>query len=39
MRRIALAACVPAAALLLAPAAALAQEGPTLEDTVSSIRC
>jgi ammonium transporter, Amt family len=37
MRRIALAACVPVAALLLAPAAALAQEGPTLEDTVSSL--
>jgi ammonium transporter, Amt family len=37
MRRIALAACVPIAALLLAPAAALAQEGPTLEDTVSSL--
>jgi ammonium transporter, Amt family len=37
MRRIALAACVPVAAPLLAPAAALAQEGPTLEDTVSSL--
>jgi ammonium transporter, Amt family len=37
MRRIALAACVPVAALLLAPAAALAQAGPTLEDTISSL--
>jgi ammonium transporter, Amt family len=37
MRRIALAAAVPLGALLLAPAAALAQDGPTLEDTVSSL--
>ena len=37
MRRIALAAAVPIGALLLAPAAALAQDGPTLEDTVSSL--
>src|SRR5215212_2937393 len=37
MRRIALAAAVPLGALLLAPAAALAQDGPTLEDTVSSV--
>src|ERR671922_2211015 len=37
MRRIALAAAVPLGALLLAPAAALAQDGPTLDDTVSSL--
>ncbi len=37
MRRIALATAVPIGALLLAPAAALAQDGPTLEDTVSSL--
>jgi ammonium transporter, Amt family len=37
MRRIALAACVPLGALMLAPAAALAQDGPTLEETVSSL--
>jgi ammonium transporter, Amt family len=37
MRRIALAAAVPLGAFLLAPAAAMAQDGPTLEDTVSSL--
>jgi ammonium transporter, Amt family len=37
MRRIALAAAVPLGALLLAPGAALAQDGPTLDDTVSSL--
>src|SRR5919108_4464334 len=37
MRRIALAAAVPLGALLLAPAAAFAQDGPTLGDTVSSL--
>ena len=37
MRRIALAAVVPLGAFLLAPAGALAQDGPTLEDTVSSL--
>jgi ammonium transporter, Amt family len=37
MRRIALAAAVPLGALLLAPAAALAQDGPTIDDTVSSL--
>jgi ammonium transporter, Amt family len=37
MRRIALVAAVPLGALLLAPAAALAQDGPTLDDTVSSL--
>jgi ammonium transporter, Amt family len=37
MRRIALAAPVPLGAFLLAPAAAMAQDGPTLEDTVSSL--
>ena len=37
MRRIALAAAVPIGALLLAPAAAIAKDGPTLEDTVSSL--
>jgi Amt family ammonium transporter len=37
MRRIALAAVVPLGAFLLAPAAALAQDGPTLDDTVSSL--
>src|ERR671923_2516080 len=37
MRRIALAAPVPLGALLLAPAAAFAQDGPTLGDTVSSL--
>jgi Amt family ammonium transporter len=37
MRRLALAAAVPLGALLLAPAAAFAQDGPTLGDTVSSL--
>ena len=37
MRRIALAAAVPLGALLLAPGTALAQDGPTLEETVSSL--
>jgi len=37
MRRIALAACVPLGILLLAPSAALAADGPTLEDTVSAV--
>ena len=37
MKRIALAAAVPLGVFLLAPAAALAQDGPTLEDTVSSL--
>jgi ammonium transporter, Amt family len=37
MRRIALAVAAPLGALLLAPAAAFAQDGPTLEDTVSSL--
>jgi ammonium transporter, Amt family len=37
VRRIALAAAVPLGAFLLAPAAALAQDGPTLDDTVSSL--
>jgi Amt family ammonium transporter len=37
MRRIALAAGVPLGVLLFAPAAAMAQDGPTLEDTVSSL--
>src|ERR671925_241050 len=37
MRRIALAAAVPLGALLLAPAAALAQDGPTIDETVSSL--
>jgi len=34
MRRIALAAAVPLGAFLLAPAAALAQDGPTIDETV-----
>ena len=37
MRRIALAAAVPLGAFLLAPAGALAQDGPTLDETVSSL--
>jgi ammonium transporter, Amt family len=37
MRRIALAAPAPLGAFLLALAAAMAQDGPTLEDTVSSL--
>jgi ammonium transporter, Amt family len=37
MKRIALAVAVPLGAFLLAPAAALAQDGPTLGDTVSSL--
>ena len=37
MRRIAVAAAVPLGVLLLAPAAAFAQDGPTLDDTVSSL--
>jgi ammonium transporter, Amt family len=37
MRRIALAAVVPLGAFLLAPAGALAQDGPTLDETVSSL--
>jgi Amt family ammonium transporter len=37
MRRIAVAAAVPLGALLLAPAGAFAQDGPTLEDTISSL--
>jgi ammonium transporter, Amt family len=37
MRRIALAAAVPLGAFLLAPAAALAQDGPTIDETVSSL--
>jgi len=37
MRRIALAACVPLGAALLMPAAAVAADGPTLDETVSSL--
>src|ERR671910_955999 len=37
MRRIALAAVVPLGAFLLVPAGALAQDGPTLDETVSSL--
>src|ERR687896_1430035 len=37
MRRIAPAAAVPLGAFLLAPAGALAQDGPTLDETVSSL--
>src|SRR5918992_1395596 len=37
MRRIARAAAVPLGAFLLAPAGALAQDGPTLDETVSSL--
>ena len=37
MRRIALAAGVPLGLLLLAPSAALAADGPTLDDTVSAV--
>jgi ammonium transporter, Amt family len=37
MRRTALAACVSLGVLLIAPAAALAADGPTLEDTVSAV--
>jgi Amt family ammonium transporter len=37
MRRTAVAACVSLGVLLMAPAAALAADGPTLEDTVSAV--
>jgi Amt family ammonium transporter len=37
MRRIALAACVPLGVLLVAPSAALAADGPTLDDTISAV--
>jgi ammonium transporter, Amt family len=37
MRRIALAAGVPLGVLLVAPAAALAADGPTLDDTISAV--
>ena len=37
MRRIALAAGVPLGLLLLAPSAALAADGPTLDDTISAV--
>ena len=37
MRRIALAAGVPLGVLLVAPGAALAADGPTLEDTISAV--
>src|SRR4051794_16168145 len=37
MRRTAVAACVSLGVLLMAPAAALAADGPTLEDTISAV--